>query len=591
MALPRIFLEELKRRNDIVDVVSSHVQLKRRGKNLLGLCPFHSEKSPSFTVYPENDSFYCFGCNAGGDVITFVSRAENLDYMEAVRWLAQRSGLQMPEEQADDSASKLRLRILEINREAGRFFFKALSTPEGKPGLSYLRGRGLDGEVIRRFGLGYAPDSGYALVNHLKTLGYTPEEMIAADVARRSKNGNPYDRYRSRVMFPIFDLRGNVVAFGGRILTDEKPKYINTSDTLVYHKSNALFAMNLAKDSGKRQMILAEGYMDVIALHRAGFTNAIASLGTALTEEQARIIRKYAEEAVVCYDSDEAGQRAAQRAIPILKKAGLYVRVLTVPGNKDPDEFMRSYGADGPLRFKALLEQSGTDVEYRFLKIRQKYDMELPEGRVRYLQEAVEIVAALTNPIERDVYAGRLSQETDVQKEAILSTAQKLNRKIQYQQKEQAKKEQREIVSAQTVVNTEKKKNLKAALAEEGIIAYLFKNPNRAQALEAQLPPEKFVTPWGSRVYGMLLGKTRSGEVSLSDFAEELTKDEMSELTHVLVSRTEVPPSAQDVEEYIGILCRESGFDSPDRIRAATGQDLQTYLNHLRDHKNGAKED
>ena len=426
MPFPPEFLRELNDRNRIEDIAASYVNLRRRGKNLVGLCPFHNEKTPSFCVYPENNSFFCFGCNKGGDVIAFIMGVENLDFTEAVRFLAQRAGLSLPEEGADLSMSRLRTRILEINREAGRFYFGILSTPEGKPGLDYFRARGLDGKTIRHFGLGYAPEGGYALTDHLKAKGYTQEELLQSDMVRLSKKGYLYDRYRGRVMFPIFDLRGNVVAFGGRILTDEKPKYINTSDTPVYHKSSGLFAMNFAKDSGSRQLILAEGYMDVIALHRAGFTNAIASLGTALTEEQARIIRRYADEAVICYDSDEAGQRATQRAIPILKNAGLLVRVVTVPGNKDPDEFFRSDPQDGPLRFKRLIEQSGNDTEYRLSKVQEKYDLSSADGKKQYLQEAVsQVLAPLRDPIELDLYAGRLAEETGVGKESVMASAKR----------------------------------------------------------------------------------------------------------------------------------------------------------------------
>ena len=434
MAFPPEFLRELEARNPIEEVASAYVNLKRRGKNLVGLCPFHNEKTGSFNIYPGNNSFYCFGCNKGGDVISFVMDVENLDFPEAVRWLAQRAGMTVPEDGVDDSMSRLRTRILEINRETARFYYKMLSAPEGKPGLDYFRRRGLDNKTIQHFGLGYSPDSGFALVNHLKAKGYTQQEMLQADVARLSKKGYPYDRYRARAMFPILDLRGNVVAFGGRILTDEKPKYINTSDTPVYHKSSGLFAMNFAKDSGSRQLILAEGYMDVIALHRAGFTNAIASLGTSLTEEQARIIKRYADEAVICYDSDEAGQRATQRAIPILKNTGLQVRVITVPGGKDPDEFMRNYGEDGPARFKQLLESGGNDVEYRLAGVRKKYDLTTEDGRARYLKEAAEtVLCKLRDRMERDIYAGKLSQETGVGKDSILDTVDRLARRESYQ--------------------------------------------------------------------------------------------------------------------------------------------------------------
>ena len=586
MAFPPEFLRELGERSRIEDIAPSYVNLRRRGKNLVGLCPFHNEKTPSFCVYPENNSFYCFGCNKGGDIISFIMGVENLDFAEAVKFLAQRAGMALPEEGADLSMSRLRTRILEINRESGRFFFGVLSTPEGKPGLDYLKRRGLDPKTIRHFGLGYAPDSGFALVNHLKKLGFSQEELLQSDMVRRSQKGNLYDRYRGRVMFPIFDLRGNVVAFGGRILTDEKPKYLNTSDTPVYHKSSGLFAMNFAKDSGSRQLILAEGYMDVIALHRAGFTNAIASLGTSLTEEQARVIRRYADEAVICYDSDEAGRRATQRAIPILKNAGLLVRVIIVPGGKDPDEFFRADPQDGPFRFKKLIQESGNDTEYRLSVTRDKYDLSTEDGKKRYLQEAVvQVLAPIRDSIERDVYAGKLAEETGVGKESILASARRAAAIQGKQRKKEELKAQGEVVAARTVANPDKKRHMRAALAEEGILCYLFRHQDKIRLLEERLPPEKWVTPWGRRVYALLLGKTNHGEVSLSDLAGELSPEELSELTRVLAERREVPPTWEDVEEYCRIIQDEGGFSDPEKIREASHDDLKRYLEELKRRK------
>ena len=586
MAFPPEFLRELGERSRIEDIAPSYVNLRRRGKNLVGLCPFHNEKTPSFCVYPENNSFYCFGCNKGGDIISFIMGVENLDFAEAVKFLAQRAGMALPEEGVDLSMSRLRTRILEINRESGRFFFGVLSTPEGKPGLDYLKRRGLDPKTIRHFGLGYAPDSGFALVNHLKKLGFSQEELLQSDMVRRSQKGNLYDRYRGRVMFPIFDLRGNVVAFGGRILTDEKPKYLNTSDTPVYHKSSGLFAMNFAKDSGSRQLILAEGYMDVIALHRAGFTNAIASLGTSLTEEQARVIRRYADEAVICYDSDEAGRRATQRAIPILKNAGLLVRVITVPGGKDPDEFFRADPQDGPLRFKKLIQESGNDTEYRLSVTRDKYDLSTEDGKKRYLQEAVvQVLAPIRDSIERDVYAGKLAEETGVGKESILASARRAAAIQGKQRKKEELKAQGEVVAARTVANPDKKRHMRAALAEEGILCYLFRHQDKIRLLEERLPPEKWVTPWGRRVYALLLGKTNHGEITLSDLAGELSPEELSELTRVLAERREVPPAWEDVEEYCRIIQDEGGFSDPEKIREASHDDLKRYLEELKRRK------
>ena len=589
MAFPPEFLRELEDRSRIEEIAGRYVNLKRRGKNLTGLCPFHSEKTPSFNIYPGNNSYYCFGCGKGGGVINFVMDAERLDFVEAVKWLAQRAGMPLPEQSWDDSLSKLRLRVLEVNREAGRFFYQTLVSPEGRAGLEYFQGRGLDPAAIKKFGLGYAPESGFGLVNHLRAKGYTVEEMTQADVARLSQRGNPYDRYRGRVMFPIFDLRGNVVAFGGRVLTDEKPKYINTSDTPVYHKSSGLFAMNLAKNSDSRQLILAEGYMDVIALHRAGFSNAIASLGTSLTEEQARIMKRYADEAVICYDSDEAGQKATQRAIPILKNAGLRVRVVTVPGGKDPDEFMRNYGKDGPLRFKQLLEGGGTDVEYRLQKLRDQYGLETEAGRARYLSEAVEqVLGKLRDPMEQDVYAGKLAEETGVGKDRILAAAGGPARRA-------AKKEEKKLIRAQMEVaaleagaalNPEKKEHMRAALAEEGLIAYLFLHQDKAEALQKLLPPEKFVTAFNRRVYAALLGKTIHGAATLTGLGEELSQAEMGELSRMLAQHRDPPVSGADAKEFVRLILREAGRTGTQWVKTASdGEILEDIARRGREQK------
>ncbi len=582
MAFPPEFLRELEDRSRIEEIAGRYVNLKRRGKNLTGLCPFHSEKTPSFNIYPGNNSYYCFGCGKGGGVINFVMDAERLDFVEAVKWLAQRAGMALPEQSWDDSLSKLRMRILEVNREAGRFFYQTLASPEGRAGLDYFRGRGLDPGTIKKFGLGYAPESGFGLTNHLRAKGYTVEEMTQADVARLSQRGNPYDRYRGRVMFPIFDLRGNVVAFGGRVLTDEKPKYINTSDTPVYHKSSGLFAMNLAKNSDSRQLILAEGYMDVIALHRAGFSNAIASLGTSLTEEQARIMKRYADEAVICYDSDEAGQKATQRAIPILKNAGLRVKVVTVPGGKDPDEFMRNYGKDGPLRFKQLLEGGGTDVEYRLSKLRDQYDLETEEGRTRYLGDAVgQVLSKLRDPMEQDIYAGKLSGETGVGKDRILAAAGGLSRREVQKEQKKLRREEMKIAGAESAANPEKKGHMRAALAEEGLIAYLFLHQDKAEALQKLLPPEKFVTAFNRGVYAALLGKTIHGAATLADLGGELSPAEMGELSRMLAQHRDPPVSGADAKEYVRLILREGGRAGAEWMKTASDQEVQQEIARL----------
>lgn len=582
-------MQDLKSRCDITDIVSSYVNLKRRGKNMVGLCPFHNEKSPSFNVYPENNSFYCFGCGAGGDVITFIRKIENLDYIEAVKMLADRVGLQMPEQGVDDSMSRLRQRVLEINRESARFFHSALLSPEGKPGLGYFARRRLPMKMIRHFGLGWAPESRFALVNHLRSKGYSEREMIAANVAVETRSGRAMDRFHARVMFPIIDLRGNVVAFGGRILTNEKPKYINTSDTPVYHKSSGLFAMNFAKNALENdRIILAEGYMDVISLHKAGIENAIASLGTALTAEQARIIARYAKEVVICYDSDEAGQKAAQRAIPILRGAGLLVRVMAVPGNKDPDEFINACGDEGAARFRRLIEQSGNDVEYRLAKLKSGYDLSNENGRIQYLMAAVELLAGLENAIERDVYVSRLSQELNVDKNAILQQMSvSVRKKARAAQRQQQRDMTEQLSARRDTVNPEKRRYVRVANAEERLIACLFHNNDLAQSLNRRVPPEKFVTVFNRRLYQSLLGKIINEETvtspQITDFSAECTPDEMGRLAKIVQENAGI--TAKDAEEYVQIILSEGALTDTDKVRGANPADLQAQLDALRKQK------
>ncbi|MGN0564505.1 MAG: DNA primase [Candidatus Heritagella sp.] len=588
MPLPDSFLDELKARSDITEIVSGYVSLKRRGKNMVGLCPFHNEKTPSFNIYPENGSFYCFGCGTGGDVITFIRRIENLDYMEAVRFLAQRAGLNVPEDQVDDGMARLRSRILEINRETARFYHRILMGEEGKAGLSYLTGRGLSLRTIRHFGLGFSPAGRFQLCDHLRGMGYSDEEMITANVAFKSRSGRAMDRFNNRVMYPIIDLRGNVIAFGGRILTDEKPKYINTNDTPVYHKSNGLFAMNFAKNTDSGQLILAEGYMDVISLHQAGFTQAIASLGTSLTTEQARLISRYAKEVVICYDSDSAGQKATARAIPILREAGLLVRVMSVPDGKDPDEFIRSHGEEGRIRFQKLLDACGNDVEYQLQKLKSQQNIQTESGRVQYLNAAAEVLAGIQNPIERDVYAGRLAEEAGVERSSVLLLIRQLDRKREkIRRKQELRTAQQEVGAVKDRVNPEKKDHLRAAAAEEGLIAHLFSHPDDAENLRAKIPPEKFCTAFNRRVYGLLLEKIGKDRVlTLSDLSHDLTVEEISSVARILARRNDTPAIRQDVEEYIRVILQEGEKMGREDIQKASDEELVLQLQRIREQKN-----
>lgn len=589
MALPPIFLQELKTRSDLVEIASSYVRLKRSGKGRMGLCPFHSEKTPSFHIYPENGSFYCFGCNVGGDVITFVMRIEHLDYINAVRFLAERAGLEMPQSGMDDKTARLRSRVLEINRATARFFHEMLRRPEGAAGAAYCKNRRLDFRTIRHFGLGFAPEGGFRLVNHLTEAGFQREEMIQANVVSVSKRGNLYDRFRSRLMFPIIDLRGNVVAFGGRILTDEKPKYINTSDTPVYHKGSGLYAMNFAKKDDSRQLILAEGYMDVIALHRAGFINTIASLGTALTEEQARIMARYADEVVICYDNDEAGQRATQRAIPILKKTGLFVKVVTVPGGKDPDEFMKSYGDQGPLRFKRLVQESGNDVEYQLNRIKPNFDLETADGKNKYLGEAVKIIMRIENLMQRDVFIGLLAEETGVRRDSIEDSVDRsIHHEMKKQQQQKAAFDRRpEDPTKGSAKGSEKRVQQKVANAEESVIVYLFRHPEDGEQIRQRIAPEQFLTAFHRRLYTLVLGKTKEQNLSATTFSGMLTPEEMTELVKMINVNRMVGDTWSDVEKNIEIILSGEGISDIGVLGIETDADIQAHLERLRKQKQG----
>lgn len=587
MPLPEAFMQELKARSDLGEVAASYVSLRRRGKNLVGLCPFHGEKTPSFNIYPENGSFYCFGCGAGGDVITFIRRIENLDYMEAIRFLAQRAGLQVPENAVDDGMAKLKARILAINRETARFYYEVLNSEQGAPGMRYLLGRGLAPGTIRHFGLGYSPASRYGLVDYLEKKGYSQNEMILANVAFKARSGRAVDRFFSRVMYPIIDLRGNVIAFGGRVLNDEKPKYLNTSETPVFNKGSFLFALNFAKGGGAEQMILCEGYMDVISLHQAGFPNTVATLGTALTPGQARLLSRYTKEIVICYDSDEAGQKAASRAIPILREAGLLVKVLAVTGGKDPDEYIRSNGRNGHAKFKNLIEACGNDVEYRLQKIRQGCDLKSADGRVAYLTEAAGVLATLENRIEQEVYAGRLAEEIGVERSAILAQADKIRGRLR---KNQEKKEfrafQQRVTGFRDSINPEKSTHLRAASAEEALIAYIAKYPEQAISISAKLPPEKFVTEFNRRVYRVIMGRMIDGKaISLTDISADFSVEEIAAIAKIFAKYSDVSATGKDAEEYIQVIEQEQMKSNLGNADSVPAQDIQTYLRELKKQK------
>jgi len=581
MAFPESFLQELKLRNDITELVSSYITLKRRGRNMVGLCPFHGEKTPSFNIYTENGSFYCFGCGVGGDVITFVMKMENLDYVDAVKFLAQRAGMDMPEDSYDDSMSKLRTRVYEANREAARYYYKMLYSPDGKHGLDYFHGRMLTDRSIRHFGLGFADDDWSSLSDYLIGKGFSKNELVAANLAVKQKNGNGiYDRFRNRVMFPIIDLRGNVIAFGGRIMTDEKPKYLNTSDTPVFKKSENLFSLNNAKNSGSRTLILCEGYMDVIAVNQAGFQNAVATLGTALTREQAMLMKRYADEVVICYDSDEAGQKATSRAIPILRNAGLLVRILTVPSGKDPDEFIKSKGADGPEAFRALVEKSGNDVEYRLQKLRSNYNLNTSDGKVQFLEEATKVIAAIYSPIERDVYISRLCKEFEISKDSFVRQVNSINRR---KDRENAKKEvrrlQNDLSGRGDRLDTEHVKKPRSSSAEEALIAYLINNPDSVKYINERLSKDQFQNELMKRYFTYFSDRIGSGLDPLNNLTADFSEDERSRVYKIMSKHSAVAGTRRALDEYIQIINEESKKLNKKDISNMTAEEIQEYLN------------
>lgn len=587
MPFPESFLQELKLRSDITEIASSYVNLKRHGRNMVGLCPFHGEKTPSFNIYTENGSFYCFGCGAGGDVITFIMKIENLDYVEAVKFLAQRAGMEMPENTYDDSLSKLRMRIYEANREAARFFHATLLSQRGQSGLNYLRGRALSDRTIRHFGLGFADDDWNSLCNHLKNKGFSEYEIYSANLAFKRKNGNGiYDRFVNRVMFPIIDLRGNVIAFGGRIMTDEKPKYLNTSDTPVFKKSENLFSLNNAKSSGTRTLILCEGYMDVIALNQAGFTNAVATLGTALTNEQAVLMKRYADEVIICYDADGAGQKATARAIDILRNAGLPIKILTVPSGKDPDEFIRSKGENGPAAFKLLIEKCGNDIEYRLMKLKENYNLNTTDGKVAFLNEAVKIVATIESPIERDVFASKLCAELEIDKNAFLEQISKVKRR---NRRENIKKETRQIqaeLNGQSdKINREHYKKPRSSSAEEALLVYLINNPDYANSISERVTPDKFSNSLIKRYYEYVLSKIKSGYEPLTSVSSDFNSDEVSYLYKLISTTIPAASTREAVEEYINVINEESNKLTSDKLADMSADDINDYIMKLKQNK------
>ncbi|MBR2640245.1 MAG: DNA primase [Oscillospiraceae bacterium] len=578
--IPQSFIEELKMNCDIESVVSSYVQLRKRGRISTGLCPFHSEKTGSFTVYPESQSFYCFGCGAGGDVIGFIRRIENLEYVEAIKFLAQRAGMNVPEDAAEDKTALLKTKILEMNREAARFYFSELTKPSGKPALDYLLGRGLEPKTIKHFGLGYAPNEWTRLTDLLASKGFRYEDMVAAQLSRKSeKSGRYYDVFRDRVMFPIIDLRGNVIGFGGRKMSGDGPKYYNSPDTPVFKKTKNLFALNFAKKQKLERLILCEGYMDVISMHQAGFTEAVASLGTSLTSDQCRLASAYVDEAVLAYDSDEAGQKATKRAIGLLDEVGIRSKVLSIPDAKDPDEYIKKFGG---ARFKRLIEQSAGSVEYELSKIGAKYDTGTPEGKISALKDAVGLLAEMKNPLEREVWAAKLARDYGTTKEGILT-------QVQAKVKRRARAESARAINGTAQSNTfggavpEKLKNPASAAAEERLLGAVLRHPETLSTLSTVLSPEDFVCELYGNFYRKLLSTLSTGfEISLTLFGEDFTLEQQGIIAKLASLAREHQYSAEDAIEASKTILRLKEKKTDKEIGELSGAELAAYIEKMR---------
>ena len=493
MAIDQSFLDELTARSDIVDVVSRYVSLKKSGSNYFGLCPFHNEKSPSFSVSQDKQIFHCFGCGVGGGVISFIMRAEGLEFYDAVSFLAKQNGMTVPENNYDKKTSKSRERLLALMKDTARFYYSELWKPENINVQQYFAKRGLTRKTMNRFGLGFAPNSFFATMDAMKEKGYTQDELLACGLVAKSEKGNLYDKFRNRVMFPIFDLRGNVIAFGGRVMDDSKPKYLNSPETAIFHKSRNLFAIEKARKTTNDYFILAEGYMDVIALHQAGFDSAVASLGTALTEEQARLIARYTKNIIISYDADNAGQMAAQRAIDILKKSGLNVRVLRIPNAKDPDQFIKEKGSDA---FRRLIEQSSDDIAYKINNIASKFDLEEDQDRISFLKEAAYILALIDSDIEREIYTTRVANMAKISPQSMMVEVKNALQKRKQSLKKEKRREVRSVTqNAQPKDKSFKYENITSARSEEGILSVIFGDNTLVSYLNGKISPDDFTSP------------------------------------------------------------------------------------------------
>lgn len=578
--IPKSVIENIKARCDIEALISSYVNLKRTGSNLKGLCPFHSEKTPSFTVYPGTQSFYCFGCGAAGDAVSFLMKAENLDYMAALEKLAQRAGINLSEYENDyrqKSSGVTRTRVLEMNLEAARFFRDQLNDEQtGEKARAYFFGkRRLSTHIVRRFGLGYDPDRGDSLVKKLTELGYTKEE-ITKGFFGREYNGRQYDYFRGRVMFPIIDTAGQVIAFGGRVLDDSKPKYLNTSDTPAFKKLKNLFALNYAKNSKAGFMILCEGYMDVISLHDAGFEMAVATLGTAINDEQARLLSKYTNKVILSYDSDEAGQKATKRAIDILEKTGIEVRILKLTGAKDPDEYIKKFGADA---FRKVIESSLGKFEYKIDTLRGKYDLSVSEQKIRALDEVTYFIADTQSRVEREIYIKQSSEIFGVSQKSV---EEDVLRKRRIKEKKN-RGERKDKLIAQTAglndrVNPDFAIDPTLARAEEAVLGMIFlRNEYISRTVDGSpLCEEDFSTVFGARLFRFVSENSPDGRFDMTLLNETFNEGEVARAFRMLAERSELENNGSEAFDGCVRVMRDS------KARNSAGSSLESILEFRR---------
>ncbi|MBQ4369850.1 MAG: DNA primase [Oscillospiraceae bacterium] len=554
MAFSDDFLSELVARSDITDIVSEYVQLTRKGSNYFGLCPFHSEKTASFSVSPDKQIYHCFGCGKGGGVVNFIMEIEGLSFPDAVAFLAKRAGLEVPDDRPAADREK-RARLLRLNKDAARFFHASLQRGDCPEAAEYMAKRAISKGAATRFGVGAAPDSWDSLLRAMTALGYSKQDMLDVGLLVRGKNGGAYDRFRNRLMFPIIDIRGDVIGFGGRVLDDSKPKYLNSPESVVFNKSRNLFAMNLAKKSKAGHMILAEGYMDVLSLHQAGFDCAVASLGTSLTPDHGRLLSRYTKEVFIAYDSDEAGVKAAQRAIGILEKSAIAVKVIRMPGAKDPDEYIKK---NSPEAFARLLTISENHIEYRLAAVKAKYDLASDDGRVAFVGEAAELLAQLPSAAAREVYGAKAAEQAGISAAGMAAEVDRARRKQLAAAKRKYEREQSapdKLMQPQE--RTLRYENVRSAAAEEGIVRLLLLDPPLVPESE-RLSPEEFTAPFLGKAYELIRARYSSGSpLQPSELLARLSPEEASQISVILQKPESTAEGSRALNDYIEVIKTE----------------------------------